>query len=226
MEIIFLLVFVMINRLAFIYVVNRRLHMTLSSNPILTFVYFILMAAVLGILFPTYAVALFHPGSSLTVVLFLLILFVVNPWVYARLRHLHQAPLLLAKAYPDQQFLLIDTHYLFSKTGDVIFQQTAVGILLLLLSDSGVPAMELVPLFAVIFAVIHLHMYAATKALWATYFTISATVGGFMLPFIILMVPGGIYYAIILHMLWYVGSGALFGSIESIERGVMRRKHH
>ncbi|MEK9160490.1 MAG: hypothetical protein AAB440_00430 [Patescibacteria group bacterium] len=223
-QIAFLLFIVMVNRLAFIYVVNRKLHLTLTKNPRLTFVYFLFMALVLAALFPQEALRLFDPVSSLTVFFTLFMLFVVNPWVYERMKKLHQTPSRLAHAYPDQQFLLIDTRFLFSKTGDVVFQQTAVGILLLLLYGAGVPLSELVPLFAVIFAIIHLHLYATTRALWATYFTISATVGGFMIPFIILLVPGGVYYAIIIHMLWYVGSGALFGAIEAVERGLKSRK--
>lgn len=223
-EIAFLLLIVMVNRLAFIYVVNRRLHLTLAKNPLLTFVYFIVMAGVLAFLFPYEAVRLYVPGSSLTLLFFLFMLFVVYPWAYGRLKAHHQTPTRLAKAYPDQQFLLIDTRYLFSKTGDVIFQQTAVGILLLILDEAGVPLSELVPLFALIFGIIHLHLFVATRALWATYFTISAAVGGFMLPFIILTVPGGIYFSIVIHMLWYVASGALFGSIEAIERDILRKR--
>jgi len=220
----FLMLIVMVNRLTMIYVLNRRLHLTLTKNPLLTFVYFVLMAFGLAALFPSEAVALYHPGSSLTILFFLFMLFVVNPWVYKRMKDLHQTPARLSRAYPEQQFLLIDTRFLFSKTGDVIFQQTAVGIFLLILSDAGIPLSELVPLVAVIFGITHLHMFASTKALWVTYFTISAATGGFMLPFIILLIPGGIYYAIVIHMLWYVGSGVLFGAIESVERGAFRRK--
>lgn len=223
-EILFLLVIVMVNRLGFIYVVNRRLHLTLSKNPLLTFVYFMLMTAVLAVLFPHYAVVLLAPASTIAIVFCLFVLFVINPWVYARLKELHQTPSRLAEAFPDQQFLLIDTRFLISKTADVIFQQTAVGIMLLILSGAGVPTSELVPLAALIFAIIHLHMFFATKALWASYFTVSATLGGFMLPFLILGVPGGIFYAITIHMLWYVASGALFGAIEAVERGLNRRK--
>jgi len=223
-EIAFLLVIVMVNRLGFIYVVNRRLHLTLSKNPLLTFLYFILMTAVLAVLFPHYAAVLFQSGSTMAILFCLFVLFIINPWVYARLKELHQTPSKLAEAFPDQQFLLIDTRFLFSKTSDVIFQQVAVGIMLLILSEAGIPMSELVPLAALVFAIIHLHMFFATRILWATYFTISATLGGFMLPFLILGVPGGIYYAIVIHMLWYVGSGALFGAIEAVERGINRRK--
>lgn len=223
-EIAFLLVIVMVNRLAMIYVLNRRLHLTLTKNPLLTCIYFILGALVLALLFPVEATALYFSGSSLAFFFCLFMLFVINPWIYGNLKKAHRLPVHLAKAYPDQQFLLIDRRFLLSKTGDVIFQQTAVGILLLILWEAGVPLSELVPLFAIIFGIIHLHLYVATEALWATYFTVSAAVGGFVLPFLILTVPGGVYFALVLHMLWYVGSGALFGSIEAIERKAARKR--
>jgi hypothetical protein len=58
-------------------------------------------------------------------------------------------------------------------------------------------------------------MFLSTRVIWALYFSMFATLGGFVLPFLILNVEGGIYYAIAIHMLWYVGSGAFFGFLEN-----------
>jgi len=218
-EVAILLALVLINRLGFVYVIDKRLHLSFVKNPVLTFVYFILMTLmVVGIFYP-YAAIVFNPGTSLTVVLFLFVLFVLNPWAY---RHMNDAGLVakrLSKLYPGQSFLAIDERYLLSKTGDVIFQQTALALLALILTALQVPFTTLVPVFAIAFAVLHLHLYLSMPFIWATYFTVCATAAGFMLPYLLLMVPGGVYYAIILHLLWYVGSGALFGSIEKASRG-------
>lgn len=214
-EAVALLVLVLVNRLGFIYVVNRRLHLTFAQNPMLTFLYFLLMSAAILLAFPGYAGALFGTASILTVLFCLFILVVLNPWVYRLIKKEGHAPARLAKANPEQQFLLIDEKYLFSKTGDVIFQQVAVGTLMLIFVAAGLPFQQLVPLFAVIFAALHFHLFFSAKKLWAAYFTICAAAAGFMFPFLILLVPGGIYYAIALHTLWYVGSGALFGLVEA-----------
>lgn len=211
-----LFAFVLVNRLGFVYVVNRRLHLTFAKNPMLTFLYFLLMAALLAVLLPTYAIQLF--SAPILIILFLLfMLVVINPWIYWLLKKEKHIPAKLAKANPEQQFLLIDERYLFSKTGDVIFQQTAVGCLMLIFVSAGVAFSELVPLFAFLFAALHFHLFFSAKKVWAAYFTICAAAAGFMFPYLILLVPGGIYFAIMMHMLWYVGSGALFGLVETAE---------
>lgn len=214
----FLLALVLINRLGFIYVVNKRLKLSFSQNPVYTFLYFFLMTAMVAILFPHQAYLLFGRGDIIGPLTVLFVLVVVDPWVYARLKALDKLPVRLAKANPDQQFLLIDDRFLFSKTGDVIFQEVAVGTLLFILRDTGISTDTLVPLFALIFTLLHLHMFFSTKKMWAAYFSVCAAIAGFALPFIILTVPGGIYYATALHMLWYVESGALFGFAESSMR--------
>lgn len=216
-EVAILLALVLVNRLGFVYVIDRRLHLSFVKNPVLTFVYFIAMTLLIVAMFFPYAAVVFNPGTSLTIVLFLFVLFVLNPWAY---RHLKEAGLVarrLAKLYPGQSFLQIDERYLLSKTGDVIFQQTALALLALMLTALGMPFQTLVPVFAVAFAVLHLHLFLSMPPVWATYFTICATAAGFVLPYLLLLTPGGLYYAIILHLLWYVGSGALFGSIEKAE---------
>ncbi|HYD93286.1 MAG TPA: hypothetical protein VEB18_02405 [Candidatus Paceibacterota bacterium] len=210
-----LLALVLVNRLGFIYVVNRRLHLTFAKNPMLTFLYFLGMALLIILLFPAYAAQLFGGAGIFTVLFFLFVLVVINPWIYRMLKENEHVPRRLAKANPEQQFLLIDEGYLFSKTGDVIFQQVAIGILMLIFLAAGMPFEQLVPLFAVIFGALHFHLFFSAKRVWAAYFTVCAAAAGFMFPFIILLIPGGVYFAIVLHMLWYVGSGALFGLVET-----------
>lgn len=213
-EIAVLLLLVLVNRLGFVYVVNRRLHLSFVKNPVLTFVYFLAMTALVGLLFYPYARELFDPGSILVVMFFLFVLFVLNPWAYRTLVANGMVAKRLAALYPDQAFLALDERYLLSKTGDVVFQQVALGILALMLTALGVPFSTLVPWFAFAFAVLHLHLFLSMRPVWAAYFTACATVSGFVLPYLLLMVPGGVYFAIVLHLMWYVGSGALFGALE------------
>lgn len=214
LEVAILLVLVLVNRLGFVYVIDRRLHLSFVKNPVLTFVYFITMTLLIGVLFYPYTFALISSGSILTVLFFLFVLFVLNPWAYRALVKNGMVAKRLAALYPEQAFLQIDERYLLSKTGDVVFQQSALGILALMLTALGVPFTTLIPWFALGFAALHLHLFLSMKPLWAVYFTICATASGFVLPFLLLLVPGGIYFAIILHLLWYIGSGALFGSLE------------
>jgi hypothetical protein len=214
-EVLLLFGILIVNRLTFIYVFNRRLHLSFSKNPTLTFLYFVFMGLAVAALFWGYTKELFFSSSILSVLVCLVVLTVLNPWIYDRLQALDKEPDRLAKANPDQQFLLIEDKYLLSKTGDVLFQQLVAGILILLLSKAGLPFDVLVPIFAGIFFLSHLHMFLSTRVIWALYFSMFATLGGFVLPFLILNVEGGIYYAIAIHMLWYVGSGAFFGFLEN-----------
>jgi len=213
-EAILLFFVLMVNRLAFIYVFNRRLHMSFAKNPASTFLYFILTAFAVGVLFWDYVVELFTPSSIVSVFVCLVVVTVLNPWIYERLQEHKKRPVRLAQANPDQQFLLIEDRYLLSKTGDVIFQQMVAGVLILIMARSGVPFETLVPVFAGIFFLSHIHMFFFTETIWALYFSIFATLGGFVLPFLILNVEGGVYYAIAIHTLWYVGNGAFFGFLE------------
>ncbi len=213
-EVILLFSLLVLNRLAFIYIFNRRLHVTLSANPGLSFLYFVGMGLAVALLFSDYAMILFEP-YVIPVMAFLVVATVINPWIYDRLQEMKKLPKKLSKANPDQQFLLIDDRFLLAKTGDVIFQQIVAGILLLIMAAYGIPFETLVPLFAGIFFLIHLHMFMSTRVIWALYFSIFAALGGFVLPFLILNVPGGVYYALCLHILWYVGSGAFFGFLEN-----------
>jgi hypothetical protein len=211
----FLLFFVMVmNRLTFIYVLNRRLHTSFIKNPALTFVYFTGTAFAVAVLFWGYAVELFAPRSIVSILVCLVVITVINPWAYDQLQDKKKRPTRLARANPDQPFLLIEDRYLLSKTGDVIFQQVVSGILILILAQAGIPFETLVPVFAGIFFLTHLHLFFITQTIWALYFSIFAALGAFVLPFLILYVEGGVYYAIAIHTLWYVGSGAFFGFLE------------
>lgn len=214
-EALLLFLLLLVNRLTFIYVFNKRLHLSFSKNPSLTFVYFILAAVLVGVLFQEYVAVLFAEHSVLAFIVCLTVLSVLNPWIYARLRDMKKNPKALAHANPDQQFLLIEDKYLLSKTGDVIFQQVAAGVLILIMNKMGIPFETLVPFFAGIFLFSHLHMFLSTRIIWALYFSLFATLAGFVLPFLILQVEGGIYYAIAIHTLWYVASGAFFGFLEN-----------
>ncbi len=222
-EVLLLFGILVVNRLTFIYVFNRRLHLSFSKNPTLTFLYFIFMGFAVAALFWSYTKELLFPHSILSVFVCLVVLTVVNPWIYDRLQALNKEPDHLAKANPDQQFLLIEDKYLLSKTGDVLFQQLVAGILILLMSKAGVPFDTLVPVFAGVFFLSHIHMFLSTRVIWALYFSLFAALGGFVLPFLLLNVEGGIYYAIAIHMLWYVGSGAFFGFLEN-DAGLRRGK--
>ncbi len=217
-QVAFLCALALINRLGFIYVLNRRLHLTFIKNPALTFTYFLVMTLLIGFIFFPYAHVLFASGSILTVTFFLFVLFVLTPWAYRILIKEGMVAKRLSALYPDQAFLQIDERYLLSKTGDIVFQQTTLGILALMLIGFGVPFTTLVPWFAFGFAVLHFHLFLSMKPVWAVYFTACAAVSGFILPYLLIFVPGGIYYAIVLHLMWYVGSGALFGAIEKALR--------
>lgn len=190
----------------FMFILKRYFGFSFVLTPILSLVYFVLQTGVLYVAFPTYVRALYGSPPAIALIFFIFIVGVCNPLIYKRVRT-HTKEI-----HPDLEFLRIDRRFLVSKIGDVGFQQTAFGVLLLLLAGSGMPVTLLMLSFACLFALGHLGMFLRVPHHFALYFLLCGVALSIPLAFLILYVAGGIYYAIALHMLWYVLGGAFFAS--------------
>lgn len=191
----------------FMYVLKPVAGFSFVRTPIRTFLYFLLLSTVLVVLFHPLPLALLTSSSWLPPATLLGAVLILFPAIYydtrARVKnHLYEE-------HRDLELLALDYRFLFSKLGDVVFQQLTFGIFVLLFA-TYIPFVMLTILSAVLFVLGHVGLLFRMPHHWSGYFLTSAFFGGLALPFLFLYITGGIYYAILFHMLWYVLSGVLF----------------
>jgi len=181
-----------------------------SNAAVWIFLYFSAWATVIALLFPPYIVRLFSSVSILGYIVLVFLFIVAFPLIFRLLRMRAGTPEWLALMYPDEPILSPEERFILGKVGDVVFQDFAIGILILTFSDAGYSYPLIVGIFVALFAIAHLYIFLTSGFFWGLYYTTYAALGGFVFPFLILFIPGGIAYALIVHMLFYVVSAALF----------------
>ncbi len=195
------------------YVLKPFFTFSFIATPLKTFLYFLLLTFLVFFLFPYYAAQLFH-GTLYSLFFALIVLGFLNPWIYRFIANEYGHIRNTTEAHPDLELLNLAPPFLFSKLGDVVFQQVVVGTLVLMLVGTLLPVWGIALLSAGIFCLGHLGLIFRIPREWAFYFLVSAAVGGVLLPLLILFVEGGFYYAISLHMLWYVATGAFYNGVK------------
>lgn len=190
--------------LFFTYVLKHRLGFSYISTPFKAVVFFLLLTAVVAFLFPAEVTQLYSNPPVFAVLFCLGVLCVINPLLYAYARK-KGSP---TDAHRDLEMLSLRWNFFVSKPSDVLYQQTSFGVFLLLLADAGVSFVTLVGLFAAAMFLTHLGMFLSVPRRFAWYFLVSSVVFSIPVVWLILFVPGGVYYALGLHMLWYVLGGA------------------
>jgi hypothetical protein len=135
---------------------------------------------------------------------------VVGPVVYHTLRKQGGVPRWFMLATPDEPILTLGERFILAKVADVVMQEFAAGIIILALNDAGLSYPWVVFASIIVFSAAHAYIFVTSGAFWGIYYTSYAALAGFAIPFLILFVPAGIVYALVLHMLFYVLSGAFF----------------
>ncbi|MFA5996336.1 MAG: hypothetical protein WC790_01280 [Candidatus Paceibacterota bacterium] len=192
---------------------EKYFKLTFADAPVWSLFYFGIWTALVALLFPAQAQALFADVSILGYLVLAFMLIVVFPMLYRALRERDGSPEWLIALYPDEGMLTLGERYILAKIADVAFQQLISGILILTLSTAGVSYPAIVGVFIGLFAAAHLYIFRTDGLLWGLHYTTYAALGGFAFPFLILFVPGGIVYAILIHMFFYVFSGIFFAKL-------------
>ena len=190
--------------LFFTYVLKHRLGFSYIGTPLKAIVFFLLLTAAVVFLFPAEVARLYGNPPILAILFCIGILCVINPFLYAYARK-KGSP---ANAHRDLEMLSLRWNFLVSKPSDVLYQQTSFGVFLLLLAGVGVPFEVLLVLFVAAMFLTHLGMFLSVPRRFAWYFLVSSVVFSIPVVWLILFVPGGVYYALGLHMLWYALGGA------------------
>lgn len=212
-EIVLLVLVAVAIRTVYVLFLQHKLHLTFADAPARSLVYFSLSSLLLVGLFFDEVVEL---GADIPLVGYLGLLtlfFVVFPTLYRWLRKKMGAPTWLYKTFPSQSLLTLEESYIVSKVGDVVSQQLAGGIFILLLAGVGVSYELIVFSFIGLFLLSHVYLFFTSGFIWGLYYSGLALGGAFAIPFFILFVPGGIAWSLILHMLFYVLAGAFFAKL-------------
>ena len=192
---------------------EKYFKLTFADAPVWSLFYFSAWAALVALLFPTEIQALFSSISLLGYLALTFMLLLAFPALYRAMRTREGAPAWLAALYPGEGMLTLGERYILAKIADVVFQQFIAGALILTLSMGGVSYPAIVGVFVLLFASAHLYIFRTDGLLWGLYYTTYAALSGFAFPFLILFVQGGIAYAILVHMLFYVISGIFFAKL-------------
>ncbi len=192
---------------------ERYFKLTFADAPAWSFFYFSAWATLVAFLFPEQMRSLFADVSSLGYIALAFVLIVVFPALYHAMRTRDGNPEWLAVLYPREGMLTLGERYILAKIADVVFQQFIGGVLILTLFADGVSYPVIVEVFVGLFAAAHLYIFRRDGLLWGLHYTTYAALSGFAFPFLILFIPGGIMYAILIHMLFYVLSGIFFAKL-------------
>lgn len=201
---------------------EKYFKLSYSDAPAWSFLYFSAWSTFVSFLFFAQVKALFAHVSLIEYLILALAVLVVFPALFHRTRLHAGAPAWLATLAPRQGMLTLGERYILAKIADVTFQQLIAGALILTLATAGMSYPAIVGIFVVLFAGAHLYLFQTSGFIWGLYYTTYAALGGFAFPFLILFVPGGIIYAILVHMLFYVVSGVFFAAFPRPDAAVCR----
>jgi len=141
---------------------------------------------------------------------FLVLMFIIAILVYHFFNKHVKKPELLMKSNPDQYFLLMDYKYLFSKSFDILFQQTQILILVMLLFNSGFSLVKIVIIFSVLFGLVHVFNIPLAGKRFGWYYVLASFLAGILFPLLIINFDYGFVYSYILHWVFYLVSAILF----------------
>lgn len=199
---------------------ERQFHLTFEEAPVYSLFYFTAWSGLVVFLFPTQITALFAHVTPAHYTLLAFMMLVVFPTLYHLTRKKNGNPEWLFTLFPGQGMLTLGERYILAKIGDVVFQQLIAGAMILTLAQQGVSYPTIVGVFVVLFALAHLYLFRTSGAFWGLYYTTYAALGGFAFTFLIIFVPDGVVYSILIHMLFYVLSGILFAKLPRPDKAV------
>lgn len=209
-----------LQRTMYVALLERAFNLTFKNAPMRSFLFFLLWCLAYILLFPTEIEWLFESVSLVGYLALTFVVIILFPMIFRALHESAGPPTWLEVLYPSQSMLALEEQYILSKVGDVLSQQLAGGILMALLAGLGFSYTAIVLFFVVLFALSHLYLFRTSGLIWGLHYTAFSAAAGFAVPFLIFHVPGGIIYAIIGHLSFYVLSAAFFAEFPRPSRAV------
>lgn len=185
-----------------------KMDINMINNHIYSSVYFLFWSTVLFLVFEPWLAGLVSDFNVVPIIV-LALLFLISWFTYYLLKHKLKPPKKLIKRYPKERFLTLSYRYLFSKSFDILFQQMAVVIAIIMLSKAGISFTTLTIGFALVFGFLHARIVQKEGNIGWIY-VIASTFAGLIFPFIILNIDYGFVYTYILHWMYYLLLGVYF----------------
>ncbi|XKT75160.1 MAG: hypothetical protein ACJKSS_03315 [Patescibacteria group bacterium UBA2103] len=209
-------------RVGYVLLFKQMFKLTFVAAPARALLYFGAWSVIFLILFQKEVSLLFSEVKLVGWLALIFCFFVLFPAVFSYLRGTIGSPGWLVALFPGQTMLSLEERYIVAKAGDVFSQQLVAGILVHQLAIAGVNYPAIVLIFVAIFALSHIYLFFTSGLMWGLHYSTIALAGGFAIPFLILYVSGGIIYALIFHMLFYVFSAVFFAKIPRPNTNVCR----
>jgi hypothetical protein len=134
----------------------------------------------------------------------LAMLFVFNSLIYNYVGRYYPTYQKVFELDSTLYFAKFDHKYLLSKSCEILYQQTMIGLLAVWLFTNGFSLWVLIFVFALIFAFGHVPLLFFIKKQVGLFFLAASILSSFVFPLLILYVNWGIVYSYIFHWLFYI----------------------
>ncbi|HEY6020267.1 MAG TPA: hypothetical protein VIY48_10295 [Candidatus Paceibacterota bacterium] len=169
----------------------------------ITTIYFLTAGSLTGLIFHEQTLrALQHPTRQPLVLLavFMLVQVAVSLLVP---RYVPEPRAYFAQ-YPDRYFLQINWRRSIAKSADIASQQVFIVLLITFLHDAGLPLVQTIAGFLILFSLLHIPLIANEWGRWPAWVFIGAVVVfSLLFPPLILYVPYGFVYTFMIHWMFY-----------------------
>jgi hypothetical protein len=194
----------------FYHVLFRRFGLGYTKGFLITTAYFLVSAGVVSVIFwDTLKRVLVDVDALPLVVLGVFMLAQLALYVYIPQRLARPATYLTE--HPDRYYLDISWRRLVSKSADIVAQQIYIVLMVLFLQELGLTLYATIVWFGVLFALLHAGLVIAEWGRWPALLFGSAVLGfSLVFPVLILLVPYGFVYNIMLHWLFYTITATTF----------------
>ena len=193
----------------YVYVLNPK-GVDHLRHYLLSAVYFLLAAGSIIYLFNDYFSRLIIDGWNGEPIFWLILLCAFDVLAYHALRRVRHGQRDFVDHHPHAEFLAINDRYLISKSAEIVFQQTLIILLALILQDAGLGLNGIRLMFAIVFTFAHLPILLIDGWGMGSFFVTAAAIASIFFPALILNVQYGFIYSFMLHQVFYVVSGLTF----------------
>lgn len=181
-----------------------------TRHYIWTTLYFLGVGAIIATIFRIYLAPIVQQFSLLPFIVFGVFM-LVQLFIYVYVPKYLKAPTEYFEKYPNRYYLKLDWRRLVSKSADIAAQQAFIVLLVVFLKDAGLPLVQILFWFCLLFLFLHIPLLASERGRWPMYlFGVVVIVFSIIFPILILYIPYGFIYNIILHWLFYTTVAVVF----------------
>ncbi len=181
-----------------------------TSRFLFTTGYFIGATALLALLFWSYLAEVLKAPQLLPLA-GLALFMLAQLWWCKNAPHYIQESKTYLEQYPNRDYLSLNWRRLISKSADIANQQVFIILFVLFLNNLGLELYQLIIAFGILFALLHIPLFILEWGKWPMWlFGGAVVVFSLVFPPLILYVPYGFIYNIIIHWLFYTATATSF----------------